>query len=392
MMSSQTAPLSALASRRKFLQYSSLGLGAAYLGVSPTPTQAALSGDQIAGVRAFMTEELAREPYPIPGVVLTIGTPREILFNEAVGLAQVIPQEIPMRLDTIFDIASTTKVVTASTACALCVDRGLLDPDAPMSKYLPDHKGKDIDKISLRALASHSSGFAADPRLASWGKGEAFFNGMLQESPSWPVGTKYQYADRNITILGVIVERVTGRSFGDFCQEEIFAPLGMKDSVFNSTPHLDRVAGTHIEPGISHNNDTLAAGRAIAAVGLFTTSADLTSLCRVWLTEGMHGEKRFLSKEVIRDFTKTHFKSEDGERAFIWATGPESYRPDRLSTRAYGHAGWTGTTIWVDPEKQLFVVVLGNRIHPRVMGENSRIPQYEKLAHIADRALEALGI
>src|SRR5690606_1640691 len=129
--------------------------------------------------------------------------------------------EVPMQPDTLFDVASVTKAVAAATACALCVDRGLLDPDAPMSRYLPDHQGAGIDKITLRHLAAHTSGFAADPRLHAGGKGDAFFQGMLRESPSWPVGTRYEYADRNTIVLGVIVERATGLPFGEFCTKEI---------------------------------------------------------------------------------------------------------------------------------------------------------------------------
>ncbi|NLT69309.1 MAG: beta-lactamase family protein [Verrucomicrobiaceae bacterium] len=380
--------------RRRFLHTATFATAAAWLTGVRSRAET-LPEAEITSLRKFMAEELATPPYPIPGVVVMVGTLEEILFHEAVGLAQVTPREIPMRPDTIFDIASVTKVVAAATACGLCVDRGLLDPDAPMSRYLPDHQGTGIDKITLRHLAAHTSGFAANPRLYSWGKGEAFFQGMLAESPSWPVGTRYEYADRNTILLGVIVERVTGLPFGEFCTQEIFQPLGMKDSTFNATPHLDRVAGTHIEAGISHNTDSLAAGRAIGAVGLFTTAPDLARFCRMLLREGLHENKRFLSAEVIRDFTRDFTQSQDLEagfssRGFIWATGEEPYRPERLSASAYGHGGWTGTALWIDPEKELFALMLGNRIHPKVLGGNSRIPQYKKLARIADRILTAL--
>lgn len=380
--------------RRRFLHTATLATAATWLG-GVRSRAGTLPEAEIASLRNFMAGELATPPYPIPGVVVMMGTPEETLFHEAVGLAQVTPREIPMRTDTIFDIASVTKVVATATACALCVDRGLLDPDAPMSRYLTDHQGVGIDKISLRHLAAHTSGFAANPRLYSWGKGEAFFQGMLTESPSWPVGTRYEYADRNTILLGVIVERVTGIPFGEFCTREIFQPLGMKDSTFNATPHLDRVAGTHIEAGISHNTDSLAAGRAIGAVGLFTTAPDLARFCRMLLREGLHENKRFLSAEVIRDFTRDFTRGHDLEpgfssRGFIWAIGEEPYRPERLSSSAYGHGGWTGTALWIDPEKELFALMLGNRIHPKVLGGNSRVPQYEKLARIADRVLTAL--
>lgn len=377
--------------RRRFLRTATFGAAATWLARVRSPAKT-LAEDKITSLRDFMTEELATPPYPIPGVVVMIGTPEEVLFHEAVGLAQVIPHEIPMQPDTIFDVASVTKAVAASTACALCVDRGLLDPDAPMSRYLTDHRGSGIDKITLRHLAAHTSGFAANPRLYSWGEGDAFFEGMLWESPSSPPGTRYEYADRNTIILGVIVERVTGLPFGEFCSREIFQPLGMTDSTFNATPHLDRVAGTHIEAGVSHNTDTLTAGRPIANAGLFTTAPDLARFCRMMLREGVQEEKRFLSAEVIRDFTRNYLAPEFPPHGFVWATGDEPYRPGRLSASAYGHGGWTGTALWIDPEKQIFALMLGNRIHPKVLGGDSRVPQYNKLARIADRILGALDL
>ncbi len=379
-----------LPSRRRILHAAALGAASSCLPGVRAVAAAALPKAEIASLRSFMGEELATPPYPIPGVVVMIGTPEQTLFHEAVGLAQVVPAARPMRPDTVFDIASVTKAVATATACALCVDRGLLDPDAPMSRYLPDHEGVGIDRIALRHLAAHTSGFAADPRLYSWGEGEAFFQGMLRESPSAPPGTRYEYADRNTILLGVILERVTGVPFGEFCTREIFDALGMKDSTFNATPHLDRVAGTHIEAGISHNKDTLTAGRAIGSAGLFTTAPDLARFCRMMLRRGLHEGSRFLSEEVILDFTRNHLAPEFPPHGFVWATGEQPHRPSRLSPRAYGHGGWTGAALWIDPERQLFALMLGNRIHPKVLGGDSRVAQYQKLARIADRALEAL--
>jgi CubicO group peptidase (beta-lactamase class C family) len=387
--------------RRRFLNTAALGSAAVWLTEFRLQAKPSLTEDRLAALRDFMSATLAEAPYLIPGVVVMIGTPEETLFHEAVGLAQVVPKEIPMRPDTVFDIASIGKVVTA-TACALCVDRGLLDPDAPMPRYLPDHKGKGIERITLRHLAAHISGYPNAPRVASFGKGKALFQGVLRMSPSWPVDTKYHYSCANATTLGIVVERVTGLTFGEFCAREIFQPLGMKDTTYNTTPHVDRAAGTDVEPGIAHSGDVMAAGRAIGAGCAFTTAPDLASLCRMMLREGLHNGGRFLSAEVIRDFTRDIIRDRglelEGERGgapsrgFLWATGDEPYRPGRLSPRAYGHGGWTGTALWIDPEKQLFALMLGNRIHPKDLGFESRIPQYNKLARIADQVLDKLGI
>lgn len=297
-----------------------------------------------------------------------------------------------MQRDSIFDVASVTKVVATATACAICVDRGLLDPDAPLTKYLPDHRGQGVEKISLRRLASHTSGFRESPRLFAAGQGPAMFAAMLKESPQYEVNTHYEYACRNIILLSTIVEHVTSRSFGEFCTQEIFAPLGMRDSQFNQVPPSDRVVGTlYHELGVSHNDDTRAAGCAIGNAGLFTTGPDLARFCRMMLRGGTLDGTRILSPQVIADFTKPDQLPQFRQHGFIWMTGDEPHRPKRLSARAYGHGGYTGQALWIDPDKDVFTIVLSNRNHPRDL-PGSKEKQYTKLGRIGDLVLEAFGV
>jgi CubicO group peptidase (beta-lactamase class C family) len=302
-----------------------------------------------------------------------------------------------MQQDSIFDVASVTKVVCTATAAGICKDRGLLDPDAPMTKYLPDHQGKDVDQISLRRLASHTSGFAENPRVSREGrfKGDVVFAQMLKDNPKWPVNTHYEYACRNIIYLSTIVERVSGRGFGEFCQGEIFEPLEMRDSVFNRVEPSPRVVATHEGDHCqSHNPDTIHAGRAIGNAGLFTTAGDLSNFCQMMLGDGQWRGKRILSPETIADFTRNNQAPQFPGRGFIWETDLKSdHRPARMSDKAYGHSGFTGISVWIDPEKCVYTIVMTNRNHPEKVGKqtNRGMEQYKARGRIADTALEALG-
>lgn len=379
-------------SRRDFLASLAVGTSAIFAAGAGDPCVPARGSLDVDALNRHIAEELGTEPFPIPGAVVLIGTPKEVLFHEAVGLAQVAPTHVPMQRDSIFDVASVTKVVATATACAICVDRGLLDPDAPLTKYLPEHRGQGVEKISLRRLASHTSGFRESPRLFKSGNGDALFAAMLQESPQYEVNTHYEYACRNIILLSTVIQRVAKRSFGEFCQQEIFAPLGMNDSRFNTVPPSPRVVGTQYpQLGVSHNDDTRAAGRAIGNAGLFTTASDLARFCQMMLRGGTLDGNRILSPKVIAEFTKPNQLPQFRQHGFIWMTGDEPHRPKRLSSQAYGHGGYTGQSMWIDPGKGVFSLVLSNRTHPKDL-PGSKEKQYAKLGRIGDRVLQAVGM
>ncbi len=341
-----------------------------------------------------------------PGAVVLVGTPEGVIYHEAFAFAQVVPERVAMRRDSLFDVASVTKVVCTATAIGMLHDRGLVDPDAPLTKYLPDHTGKNVDRITLRHLAAHISGFPDAPRVSYGGrlKGDRIFERLLQDSPSWPVETKYQYACRNSIILSTIVERVSGRSFGEFCEAEIFRPLGMPDSRFNRIEPTVRVVATHHPvPGENHNADGRDAGRAIGNAGLFTSALDLSRFCEMMLNEGEWRGRRLLSAETIADFTTTRPHPDFPIRAFLWEIDPKSlHRPQRMSSRAYGHSGNTGISIWIDPDLRVYTIVMTNRHHPWETGLPLGVKepqsslrsreQYKARGRIADAALTALGI
>lgn len=324
-----------------------------------------------------------------PGAVVLLGDESGSVYHAAYGHAKIRPSRVAMRKDTLFDMASVTKVVATSTACAILYDRGKLDLDAPMTRYLPDHKGQGVEKINLRRLASHTSGFAADPRIGQQGKGAAFFRVLLSESPKWKVNERYQYACKGTIMLSTIVERISGRPFGEFCHAEILKPLEMNETVFNRVEQSKSIAATHDGIGTSHNIDTKSAGCAIGNAGMFSNASDLSNFCQMMLSGGVWKGRRVLSEKAIADFTKTDQLPQFPARAFLWETDPDSlHRSKHLTSKAYGHSGYTGQSIWVDPGLKIYLVVLTNRTvvknHREIKDE-----QYRARARIADSMLES---
>ena len=351
--------------------------------------------DVAAKIASAVQKEL--EAGLFPGAVVLVGTRDKVLYHEAFGFAQVIPRKVPMQKDSIFDVASITKVVCTATAVGICKDRGLVDPDASMTKYLPDHQGKGVEKIDLRRLASHTSGFAENPRVSDGGKlkGDAIFAQMLKDDPRWPVNTHYEYACRNIIYLSTIVERVTGQSFGEFCHDNIFKPLEMTDSAFNRIEPSARVVATGYPVlGENHAADGRDAGRAIGNAGLFTTASDLSHFAEMLLGQGTWHGRRILSAETVADFTKLNQLPQFPGRGFIWEIDSKSnHRPTSMSVTAYGHSGSMGISLWIDPQKKVYTLVMTNRTHaPKEPLSRPRvIEQYKARGRIADAALEALA-
>jgi CubicO group peptidase (beta-lactamase class C family) len=273
----------------------------------------------------------------------------------------------------------------------------LIDPDGRLLTYLPDHHGQGIEAITLRHLAAHVSGFPDSPRV-SYGstlKGDAIFRRLLMDSPKRPVNTQFEYSCRNLILLSTVVERVTEKAFGEFCQKEIFDVLEMKDARFNQAADLERAVATHHPVrGENHNADGRDAARAIGNAGLFCTARDLSHFCEMMLGWGEWRGKRILSRETIEEFIRPYPQPGLTGHAFTWEVSTEStHRPKRMQSRAYGHSGSTGISLWIDPDLQVYTLVLTNRTHPVRHAKDSEQgrEEYRARSRIADASLSALG-
>ena len=299
------------------------------------------------------------------GVVLAAGGADSLDLLWAWGDASVEPARKPMQTQSVFDIASLTKVVATATACGLCLDRGLLDPEAPVSNYFSRIGEFPGSSIRVCDLATHYSGY----NYHSYHEypAEEILVRAIESPPDNPPREKFVYSCRNYLILGALVEQLTGTDLGTFCAREVFEPLGMSHTAFGSSklaPEL--LVPSEQLAGVISDAQARKAERPVGNAGLFSCAEDLSRFARMILQGGMCGAKRILGPDALAWLTRPCSPPGLPPRSFGWDMRPVSeclYRPSRASASAIGHAGWTGQSLWIDPELGRYVVVLTNRTH-----------------------------
>ena len=365
-----------------------LALSANLCGQSTPAREIATSVEQI---QSAVEKELAAGLFP--GAVVLVGQPGGVLYHGAFGYARVKPEKMKMREDSIFGLASVTKAVATGTALGICVDDGLLSFDQFIYQALPGLSGDGIEAVTIKQLATHTSGLSND-KYDQKAQGDEMLKLMLTASPEHTPGTHHQYSCLNMILLGMAVENVTGKRLDVFCQERIFKPLGMKDTAFGPLEPSERIVPSG-NPDIGAIEDPQArlANRAVGNAGLFSTAPDLARFCEMMLGKGQRGEIKVLSQSAHKQMTHNLLPDEMSVQAFCWGMNPNSsHRPSRLSKEAYGHSGHTGQSVWIDPVKNVYVIVLTNRNHPEfVWGGERKREQYRARGRIGDAALAALG-
>lgn len=312
-----------------------------------------------------------------PGAALAVGRADTMLFlggygrrTWTAGSAAVDPVE------TMYDLASLTKVVVTATAVMLLVDRGKVRLDAPVATYVPEFTGPGTAGITVRQLLSHTSGLRADlpiDMIRGAADAAALLRLVYAETPRFPPGTRVVYSDLNAVLLGEIVGRTSGEPLDAFAAREIFGPLGLRDAGFRPPARLaSRIAPTGVwrgRPMAGIVNDPTAAklGGVAGHAGLFATAQDVARFAQFILRGGVtHDGRRLIRAETVRAFTSrvAYFGSGEG-RALGWQALPTDERVSsagtRFGKRSFGHTGWTGTSLWIDPDRDLFVVLLTNR-------------------------------
>lgn len=344
-----------------------------------------------------------------PGAAVVVGRAGRLALSTTHGRLDHEEGSAPVTDSTIFDLASLTKVVATTTAVMLLVDDGVLELDAPVMRYLPEF-GRDPDKhtITVRHLLTHSSGLPGwRPYHLDGLRGRTPYLLAIAKTPlEFDPGTSTQYSDLGAIILGLVVERLSGQTLDVLLQERVFGPLGMRDTGFNPllwtqgqsradgdvpitlSSILDRIAPTEVDTtfrhrhirGEVHDENAWALGGVAGHAGLFSSTRDLARFAQMLLAGGRFGHLRLIREETIAAFTRP---SEEGvARALGWeAQGAHSSAGDAFSPLSYGHTGFTGTSLWVDVEKNLFVILLTNRINPT--RENPRIGPLRKAVHYA---------
>ncbi len=306
----------------------------------------------------------------IHGAAVLVGDSEQNLYEQGYGLAAG-GSTVPMTPETLIDIASVTKVLATTTALLICHDRGLVDFDAPVIRYLPEITGKAAN-VTLRHLAAHTSGYGAAPgetqRPYSDDDGREILRKILKYPPVREPGEMVEYACWNFLLLGAVVERVTGEPLAGFCRREIFEPLEMHETsmskpVTDDPARLAQTMGTQKPGEISDwaafriYRDGGCAGNA----GVFSSARDLAKFCRCLLKHGHYGHgKRLFSEEMFAEITSCSTGAHVKKRSFGWILDDES-TPASASGNRIWHSGWSGQTVFIDLDKQLFVILLTTR-------------------------------
>jgi CubicO group peptidase (beta-lactamase class C family) len=326
-----------------------------------------------------------------PGVALAVGRWGRLVHLRGYGRIDVASDAPPVTDSTLFDMASLTKVIATTTAAMILEDEGRLNLDAPIHTYLPGLNDTAKARITVRMILTHSGGFEAFAPLWRDYRGRADFLAQINARPlAYAPGDSTVYSDWDFVIMGLIIERITGMPLDEFVNSRVWQPLHLRDTGFNplssgpmpadsdctsafraDNPLLDRIAFTEVDTvyrhthvhGIVHDENACALGGVAGHAGLFSSARDLAVFSQMLLNGGQYGGAHLIQPATVARWTAR--QSSKSSRALGWDTPSGSSSAGRyFSPRSFGHTGFTGTSIWVDPERGVFLVVLTNRVDP----------------------------
>ena len=327
----------------------------------------------LGGVDAIL--EQAITDTNIPGAVLVVGHDGAVIYRKAYGSRALEPKREAMTLDTVFDLASLTKVIATTTAMMQLFEQGKVRMNDPVAKYLPEFAQNGKEDITLRQLMTHYSGLAPDLDLKEpWTGKDTGYAMAFAEAPQTAPGSGFVYSDINFITLGALVERVSGETLDGYATKHIFAPLGMAHTRFlPPASWLPKIAPTeydeheHMLRGEVHDPTARRMGGVAGHAGLFSTADDLAKFAQALLDGG----KGILAADTVEKMTSPETPPQAPLlRGFGWDIDSpfSSNRGDLLPVGSFGHTGFTGTSVWIDPTTQTYIILLTNSVHPRGKG------------------------
>ncbi len=340
-----------------------------------------------------------------PGAALVVGTRDSILFAKGYGRFTWSARSAAVRVDsTLWDLASLTKVVATTPALMLLVERGKVDLDAPVARYLPDFAAPETAVITVRHLLTHTSGLRGTLPLRDAPDSVAALRMVLSTTPIAAPGARVLYSDLNAILLGEIVRRVGGAALDEFVAREVYAPLGLSQEIlFRPSRRIERrTAPTgiwrgHAIAGVVNDPNAAKLGGVAGHAGAFGTAMGVARFAQFMLREG----SPVLQPETVRRFIAIAVPARRGTsaRTLGWEalpTGEDVSSAGRLlGPHTYGHTGWTGTSLWIDPDRGLFVVLLTNRAYAQAGGARGTFTVMKevrgRVADAAARAADARG-
>ena len=349
------------------------------------PEDAGLDSGQLARIDELVAQGIAEKR--MPGCVVCVGRRGKIVLLKAYGNKQLRPSEAPMTTDTVFDMASITKPVATATSIMLLVERGQLKLGQRVADLFPEFAANDKGEVTIFDLLTHQSGLLPDNSLADYQNGrEESLQRICELKLQAPLGSRFIYSDVNFILLGEIVRKVTDKSVHEFSRENVFQPLGMSETGYLPSDELKKRAAPteerdgHWMQGEVHDPRAFKLDGVAGHAGLFSTAEDLAIYAQMMLGRGEYNGVRVLSPLTVATMTRG-YRLAAGSRSTMegvprnpaayfrglgWdkRTGYSINRGELLSDAAFGHGGFTGTVLWIDPELDMFFIFLSNRVHP----------------------------
>jgi CubicO group peptidase (beta-lactamase class C family) len=314
--------------------------------------------------------DAARADSAFPGAIAVVGTRTRVITEYGVGNLDWAPSPVPDD-HTLWDLASLTKVIGLTSGIMQLVDQGRVDVNAPVQHYLPDWTGKNKNLVTIRHLLTHTSGLPADKNYDQITHLPDSIAKLLYTTPLDTLpGVRMVYSDIGAYTLGRVLEKITSMPLDLYLHDHVFIPAAMNETMYNPPMALlARIAPTEVDPvrgglvhGKVHDERAYWLGGVSAHAGLFSSAHDLTRFAQMYLNGGVIGGKRVLPAKEITFFTE---KTLVADRALGWQKPNGSNSAGHLmSAKAFGHTGFTGTSIWIDPVNDVFIILLTNRVDP----------------------------
>ena len=324
-----------------------------------------------------------------PGAMAAVGHKGGVYKIEHYGNRCLIPEKLPLEGDTLFDMASLTKVVATNTLFMIFLDKGLVSVFDRVGQYVKYFKGEERENITIFNLLTHTAGLPAFGPLHKLCKDfEDAVRFISKEELVYRPGAKVVYSDYGFILLKYIVEKVGQDTLDNLCKKYVFEPLEMSNTCFN--PKCSNIAATEIESeggkpliGICHDENGRFFNGVSGHAGLFSNIEDMTKFASMLINQGNYRGSQLISKATFKAMIENYTEGLEENRAWGWTVKGKilSSGGDIISPKAFGHTGFTGTSIWTDIEKDIYIVLLTNRVHPR--RENMNIIRFRRLFHNA---------
>ncbi|MFK7778385.1 MAG: DUF1343 domain-containing protein [Gimesia sp.] len=308
----------------------------------------------------------------MPGAVVLVGYKGKIVFEKAYGYRQLQPEKVAMTIDTVFDMASLTKPIATATSVMQLVEQGKIKLNDPVSRYIPEFANNGKQAVTVYQLLTHQGGLIPDNSIKDYREGpEKAMERIYALKLYYEPGTRFVYTDVGFILLAEIVKRVSGQSIHEFSSKNIFQPLGMIETGYLPAPELKKRSATTQQrekrwmQGEVHDPRAYALGGVAGHAGLFSTAEDLAVYAQAMLGHGSYQGVQILKPDTVGLMTRSYPVS-DYIRGLGWdkLSKYSSNRGDFFSHAAFGHGGFTGMSLWIDPLQDLFVIFLSNRVHP----------------------------